>query len=76
MARVYMPVLQANVGALETGANEVLTEIDGRPWVQEPYAYQGKCLNWLRGPTPRWIGRRGRWSIHCSRRAQWRAYLP
>ena len=23
-------------------------EVDGQPWVQEPYAYQVKCLAWLR----------------------------
>jgi hypothetical protein len=23
-------------------------EIDGRPWVQQPFPYQGKCLAWLR----------------------------
>ena len=22
--------------------------IDGRPWVQKPFPYQGKCLAWLR----------------------------
>ncbi len=22
--------------------------IDGRPWLQRPFPYQGKCLTWLR----------------------------
>jgi hypothetical protein len=22
--------------------------IDGRPWTQRPFPYQGKCLQWLR----------------------------
>ena len=24
------------------------TVIDGRKWVQQPFPYQAKCLNWLR----------------------------
>jgi hypothetical protein len=23
------------------------TVIDGRPWTQKPFPYQGKCLQWL-----------------------------
>ncbi len=23
-------------------------EIDGLPWVQQPFPYQGKCLKWMR----------------------------
>ena len=30
------------------GAERVECEIDGRPWVQKPFPYQGKCLMWLR----------------------------
>ncbi len=29
-------------------ASEVRCEIDGLPWVQQPFPYQGKCLKWLR----------------------------
>jgi glutathione S-transferase len=46
--RVYAPFLLANAAALKTGAERVECEIDGRPWVQQPFPYQGKCLAWLR----------------------------
>ena len=32
----------------QSGAERVECEIDGRPWVQQPFPYQGKCLAWLR----------------------------
>ncbi|HVN30094.1 MAG TPA: glutathione S-transferase [Candidatus Binataceae bacterium] len=48
IGRVYVPFLLANAAALESGAKQVECEIDGRPWVQEPFPYQGKCLRWLR----------------------------
>ena len=34
--------------ALDRGLDEVRTEVDGRTWTQEPFPYQGKCLQWLR----------------------------
>ena len=46
--RVYAPFLLANAAALARGAERVECEIDGRPWVQRPFPYQGKCLGWLR----------------------------
>ncbi len=46
--RVYVPFLLANAAALESGAERVECEIDGRAWVQKPFPYQGKCLAWLR----------------------------
>jgi hypothetical protein len=46
--RVFAPFLLANAAALERGAERVECEIDGRPWVQKPFPYQGKCLGWLR----------------------------
>ena len=46
--RVYAPFLLANAAALSIGAERVECEIDGRPWVQQPFQYQGKCLAWLR----------------------------
>jgi glutathione S-transferase len=46
--RVYSPFLLANARALASGSSEVRCEIDGRPWVQQPFPYQGKCLKWLR----------------------------
>lgn len=48
VGRVYAPFLVANAAALERGAARVECTIDGRPWVQAPFSYQGKCLRWLR----------------------------
>lgn len=48
IGRVYPPVLLANAAALERGAETVETEVDGHAWSQQPFAYQGKCLAWLR----------------------------
>jgi glutathione S-transferase len=44
----HAPFLLANADALERGAAQVETEIAGRPWVQKPFPYQGKCLAGLR----------------------------
>jgi len=46
--RTYAPLLLANAAAVQAGASEVQTEIDGKPWVMQPFAYQAKCLMWLR----------------------------
>lgn len=46
--RTYVPALLANARAIETRAEQVETEIDGRRWVQKPFPYQAKCLQWLR----------------------------
>jgi len=48
IGRVYTPVMLANAKALMTGANVVEAEVDGARWTQPPFAYQGKCLQWLR----------------------------
>lgn len=48
IGRVYPPALIANAKALMTGAEKVEAEIDGKLWVQQPFPYQGKCLQWLR----------------------------
>ena len=48
VGRVYAPFLLANADALERRAERVECAIDGRPWVQKPFPYQGKCLQWLR----------------------------
>jgi len=48
VGRVYAPFLLANAEALGRGAEQVECTIDGRPWVQKPFAYQAKCLTWLR----------------------------
>lgn len=48
VGRVYVPALLANALALSSGSDEVRNVIDGQPWVQQPFPYQGKCLQWLR----------------------------
>jgi glutathione S-transferase len=48
VGRVYAPFLLANTAALESGAERVECEIDGKPWTQKPFPYQAKCLLWLR----------------------------
>ena len=48
VGRAYAPFLIANARALANGASEVRCEIDGLPWVQQPFPYQGKCLKWMR----------------------------
>jgi glutathione S-transferase len=48
LGRVYAPFLLANAAALASGAREVACTIDGEPWTQAPFPYQGKCLAWLR----------------------------
>ena len=49
VGRVYAPFLLGNAAALLAEADEVVCEIDGKTWRQEPFRYQGKCLQWLRG---------------------------
>ena len=46
--RTYAPFLVANAAALASGADEVVCDIDGNEFRQGPFAYQGKCLGWLR----------------------------
>jgi glutathione S-transferase len=48
IGRVHAPFMVANAEAVERGAECVECEIDGQPWVQEPFVYQAKCLRWLR----------------------------
>jgi glutathione S-transferase len=48
VGRVYAPFLLANADAIERGAEHVECMIDGRPWLQQPFPYQAKCLVWLR----------------------------
>jgi hypothetical protein len=48
IGRVHAPFLLGNQKALEAGLDRVDCEVDGRPWTQKPFPYQGKCLEWLR----------------------------
>ena len=40
--------MMANARALMAGADRVEAQVDGQPWVQQPFPYQGKCVGWLR----------------------------
>ena len=44
----YAPFMVANAQALMSGADEAVCEIHGQTYRQGPFAYQGKCLKWLR----------------------------
>ncbi len=43
------PFLLGNADAVASGAERVECEVDGQPWVQEPFVYQAKCVRKLRG---------------------------
>jgi glutathione S-transferase len=55
VGRVYVPFLLANAAALERRAEHVECMIDGHPWVQRPFPYQGKCLDALRDAYARLV---------------------
>ena len=48
VGQLYVPLLLANARALEAGQTELQTHIKGAVWVQQTFAYQAKCLAWLR----------------------------
>ena len=48
VGRTYVPVMMANAQALDQGLETVETTVEGKTWTQEPFPYQGKCLQWLR----------------------------
>ena len=48
VARTHMPQLLANGKALQAGEKTFETTIDGLPWTQPSFPYQGKCLLWIR----------------------------
>jgi hypothetical protein len=48
VGRLYVPVMLANAQALAAGQGDVHAVVDGQPWVQQSFAYQAKCLGWLR----------------------------
>ncbi|ATW03977.1 glutathione S-transferase N-terminal domain-containing protein [Sphingorhabdus sp. YGSMI21] len=48
IGHTYAPFLIANAQAVQSGADSVEAEIDGRKWQQPPFPYQAKCLLALR----------------------------
>ncbi|WP_025900090.1 glutathione S-transferase N-terminal domain-containing protein [Sneathiella glossodoripedis] len=48
VGRGYVPVMLANAKALLAGQKTVEAEVEGKAWVQDPFPYQGKCLQWIR----------------------------
>lgn len=44
----YVPFLLANAAARAAGSEQVECTIRGQRWVQPVFAYQAKCLGWLR----------------------------
>lgn len=47
MAELYIPYLKVNAEAVMSGAELVDAELDGRPYQQNPFTYQAKCLQWI-----------------------------
>ena len=45
---MFVPFLLANGAAIARGDKSVECRIDGRPWTQQTFPYQAKCLRWLR----------------------------
>ena len=48
VGRLYVPVILANAQAVSHGNTSFETTVDGQPWAQNTFAYQAKCLAWLR----------------------------
>ena len=48
VGRIYAPYLIGNAKAVMEKAEKLEMELDGRPWEQNPFVYQAKCLQWLR----------------------------
>ena len=47
IGRIYLPYLRANAAAVMAGADQMESEIDGQVWMQNPFPYQAKCLQWI-----------------------------
>jgi len=47
IGRVYVPALLANARALKAGDKMMQATIDGKPWEQPSFPYQGRCLAWI-----------------------------
>ena len=43
-----MPFMLENAKAAARGDKMLEFELDGKPWVQETFVYQAKCLKWLK----------------------------
>lgn len=48
VGRIYAPYLIGNAKSVMEKANKLEMVLDGRPWEQNPFTYQVKCLQWLR----------------------------
>lgn len=48
IGRIYAPYLIANAKSVMSSANKMEMVLDGKPWEQNPFTYQAKCLQWIR----------------------------
>ncbi len=48
VGRLFLPWSAANAAALESGADELRVELDGRTWTQKPQKYHARSLRALR----------------------------
>jgi len=48
VGQLYAPYLIGNAKAVMNKDKLLEMELDGRPWQQNPFTYQAKCLMWLR----------------------------
>ena len=48
IGRTYAPFMVANAEAYDNDAEQVRCTIDGQDYWQKPFAYQRKCLRWIR----------------------------
>ena len=48
VGRLFVPFMLENAKAVARGDEKLECVIDGKPWVQETFVYQAKCLKWLK----------------------------
>jgi glutathione S-transferase len=48
VGHIYAPYLIGNAKAVMEKAEKLEMVVDGKPWEQNPFTYQAKCLMWLR----------------------------
>jgi len=48
VGRIYAPYLIGNAKSVMEKAEKLEMNLDGHQWTQNPFAYQAKCLHWLR----------------------------